>query len=138
MSRKPKRDCEEEFFYKGCHSKDVRNFVIQSLKLYFKDKSWFVGGPIPERELLSEGSIMTVLNNTFNDSTFNFIHTECLSHIPQSKWFKNEGLSWSIVYLIRLLSTMKRLNLPKDFQPGLVLLYFKFCKGCNIPQLHSF
>jgi len=132
MSRRPKPDYQEEFFDKGCHAKDLRNFAIISLKMFFEDKSWFVGGPIPERELLSEESIMTVLRTPFDDTTFNFIHNECLSRIPQPKWFKDEGLAWPVVYLIKLLSTMKRLNLPKDFQPGLALLYFKFCKGHRV------
>lgn len=133
MSRRPKRDYEDQFFDKACHAKDLRKFALESLRIFFEDKSWFAGGPIPERDLFSEESVMTLLRTPFNDTTFDFIHENCLSKIPQPKWFKDEGISWSVTFLLELLSMMKSLGLPKDFQPGLTLLYFKFCKGHQVP-----
>ena len=133
MSRRPKRTCEEIQFEKGCHAPDLRKMALEGIKNYFADKSWFIGGPIPECELLTDLSIDTVLKTPFNGDTFDFIHNECLKKVPQPKSFVDQGVPWTVSFLIKMLSDMKKLGLPKDFQPGFALLYFKFCKGVKIP-----
>lgn len=134
MSRRPKRTCEEVEFEKGCHAPDLRKMALEGIKSFFADKSWFVGGPIPECELLSDLSIDTVLKTPFDGDIFNFIHEECLKKVPQPKSFIDEGVPWTVSFLIKMFSDMKKLGLPKDFQPGFTLLYFKFCKGVKIPE----
>lgn len=134
MPKREKRSCESNPLEKGCHAVDLRQLAIETLQTYFSNKSWFVGGSIPVRELLSDSSVKTILRTQFDDVTFNYIHEQCLSKVPAPAGFEAEpNMPWSVVFLLQLLSEMKMMGFPKDFQPGLILLYFKFCKGQKIP-----
>lgn len=134
MSRRPKRTYEEPFFEKGRHIKDLRIIIKEGIKIFFENKKWFAGGKIPQCELLSDSSVDVVLKTPFNESSFGFFHDCCLSKISCPKDFVDEGVPWEVCYLISLLREMKIYGLPKDFQPGFLMLFFKFCKGINIPQ----
>ena len=103
-------------------------------KIFFENKKWFAGGKIPQCELLSDNSVDVVLKTPFNESSFSFFHDCCLSKISCPKDFVDEGVPWEVCYLISLFREMKIYGLPKDFQPGFLMLFFKFCKGINIPQ----
>jgi hypothetical protein len=138
MARRPKRSCQDDHCKKVTHSLDVKKLAKSSIEDYFKTKNWFAGGPIPKQELLSDQSIKTVLNTPFDDSTFTFIHENCLVKIPQPSSYTEPSLPWTVEFLLELLREMKSLGLPKDFQPGLVLLYFKFCRGMAIPNPPEF
>jgi len=84
-------------------------------------------------DLLTEENINLVLRTKHTDQTFAFIHNHCLSLIPKPARFRENGLSWQVSFLLRLLETMRQKRLPKEWQPGLVLLYFKLCEGVEIP-----
>lgn len=133
MSRRPKRTCEEPFINKGSYGKDLRNAVLENIKDFFESKSWFVGGPIPECELLADINIDLVLRTPFDEFVFNFIHQNCLPKVAVPKDFVDQGVPWTVTFLIKILNEMKSYNIPKDFQPGFVLLFFKLCKGVNVP-----
>lgn len=133
MPRKAKRDCEENPLETGTHSVDIKELAIFSIKAFFEDKSWFCGGPIPETELITPETIKTVLRTPNDDETFDFIHKKCLAVIPRPRQYRQTANPWTIQMLLDLLKDMRRQWLPKDFQPGLLLLYFKFCKGIQIP-----
>ena len=133
MPRRPKRNCEQNPLEKGSHSVDLKELAIHALKSFFEQKSWFIGGPIPQKELLSEESIKTILRTPFDDATFTFLHEHCLIRVPQPDSYTEKSVPWTVAFLISLLGEMKALGLPKDFQPGLALLYFKFCKGLKVP-----
>lgn len=133
MSRRPKRTCEEPLINKGSYGIDLRNAVLDNIKDFFETKSWFVGGPIPECELLADSGVDLVLRTPFNEETFQFIHEKCLPRVPCPRNFIDQGVPWSVTFLIKLLNEMKSYNIPKDFQPGFVLLFFKLCKGVNVP-----
>lgn len=135
MPRRSKRNCQENPYENGVHSVDLKDLAKNALESYFKNKNWFVGGPIPERYLLSEESIKMVLRTPFDDPTFDFIHENCLSNEIAPRWYKERGVPWSVTFLIQMLKEIKSLGIPKEFQPGLVLLYFKFCKGVKIPSI---
>ena len=132
MSRRPKRTCEEPFLDKCCHVVDLKNVAVEGIRNFFKDKSWFAGGSIPECEIESDDSVDLVLRTPFNEETFSFIHNNCLPKVPCPKNFVDQGVPWSVAYLIKLLADLKRCSIPKDFQPGFVLLYFKLCKGVKV------
>lgn len=134
MLKSLKRNSNINSLEKGMHSLDIEKIAIDSISSFFANKKWFVGGKIPSRELYSNSSIETVLRGQFDDITFDFIHNECLIKIPQPKDFKITKIPWTVTFLLNLLNEMKQLGLPKDFQPGLLLLYFKFCKGMKVPS----
>lgn len=132
MSRRPKRTCEELFINKGSYGIDLRESVVDSIRSFFADKSWFIGGPIPESELISDSCVDLILRTPFNEDTFNFIHESCLPKVAPPKDFVDQGVPWAVTFLIRILNEMKSFNIPKDFQPGFTLLYFKLCKGVKV------
>lgn len=134
MPRRDKRNCDDNPFEKGCHAPDLKKLAIDCLTEYFKDKSWFVGGPIPDRVLFSDSSIKTVLRTQFDHATFSHIHDMCLPRIRQPSDYTETSVPWSVAFLIRLLNSMKSRSVPKEFQPGFALLYFHFCVGCPIPK----
>ena len=124
MPRRNKNDDGQ--FEKGLHAPDLRNLAIECLETYFEGKSWFIGGPVPSCEYLSDNSIKMLLRTKFDDKTFMFIHQHCLPKISQPDNYTEPTVPWTVSFLIGLLADMKRLGVPKDFQPGLLLLHFKF------------
>lgn len=131
MPRRSKRDVENPY-EKGFHSVDFRKLAETYIRSFFKEKSWFCGGPIPQRELISDFSIKTVLRTQFDERCFDFIHYKCLPLVPNIENFKDNTVTWEVHCLLQLINELKSLGVPKEFQPGIILLYFKFCKGQKI------
>jgi hypothetical protein len=134
MPRKPKRD-EDGSLEKGTFAPDVKEFVRKTLKSFFEFKEGYDQKPIPEHHLFSDESFRTVLRTPFDDNTFLFIHKNCLAKIPKQKWYRDTTVSWQVHYLIGLINDLKSLHVPKEFQAGLILLFFKFCKGLDVSGL---
>ena len=133
MPRRAKRDCESNPLEKGLHAPDLKALAIESIKAFLHGREHHSGGTIPEKELYSDSSLKTVLRTQFDDKTFEYIHKRCLSQIPRDPSYRETTVPWNVHYLLGLLKELKGLTLPKDFQPGLLLLFFKFCKGFEIP-----
>lgn len=121
-------------FEKGEFISDLRCLAKEFIKRFFVNKNWYCGGPIPEAELTSDWAVQTVLLTPFEDKIFDYIHSECLSNIPSDPNYSNPGVPWSIHVLLDLINDLRSLDIAKDFQPGLLLLYFKFCRGIEIPE----
>jgi hypothetical protein len=136
MSRKPRRDNHDESCDKGEiieNIEDLKKYATDCIRLFFKDKKYFCGGPVPERELKSEFAQQTVLKTQFDDRCFDFIHEVCLPVFPVDKNYNETTVPWTVHCLLGLLTDLKSFGIPKDSQPGLLLLYFKFCHGIEIP-----
>lgn len=133
MPRRPKRNCEDNPLEKGTHAPDLRQLARSAIKDFLQDKERHSGGNISQTELYSDDSIKTVLRTQFDDATFEYIHENCLSRIPPSKKYRDATVPWPVHVLLGLLTELKYLQIPKELQPGLLLLYFKFCKGFDIP-----
>jgi hypothetical protein len=131
MAKLDKETISDSFLDEDENSLDLRNLAIFCIKSFFVGKKKESGESIPVKELLSDLSVKTVLRTPFDDDTFLFIHENCLSQIPKPADYETP-ISWPVFYLLGLLSEMRKLGLPKDFQPGLVLLYFKFCKEMRV------
>ncbi len=134
MPRKDKRSCNENPLEMGCHAPDLNKLAKDCLKEYFRDKSWFVGGPIPERLLLSENSIKTLLRTEFNAESIGYLHEHCLPKIRQPSSYTETTVPWTVAFLIQLFTSMAKRGIPKDFQAGMAFLYFNLCKGFTIPS----
>jgi hypothetical protein len=133
MPRRPKRDCDNNPLEKGPIAPDLRMLAVTSIRDFLGSKSSYLGEPIPDWELYTDDNIKTVLRTQNDDKTFEFIHERCLSRIPKNPSYRESTVPWTVHLLLWLLQDMKNLRLPKDFQPGLLLLYFKLCKGISIP-----
>ena len=136
MSRKPKRETDlDDFYEKGDCSEDLRRFATASIKLFFEHKRRSSGEKIPASDLLSEASQKIVLYTQFDDQCFDYIHEHCLVVFPASPKYKDTTVPWTVHCLLGLLAELKSLEIPKEFQPGLLLLYFNFCHDIEIPVL---
>lgn len=133
MSRKPKRETTENPYDKGEHVEDLRKFAKECIHSYFKNKAYFCGGSIPDCEINSEFAEQTVLQTQFDDRCFDFIHEECLPVFPPDPSYSDTTVPWTVHCLLGLLSEMKAMEIPKEQQPGMLLLYFKFCHAIEIP-----
>jgi hypothetical protein len=130
MGRKSRKDIIAE----GQGSVDWDAIARECIRVYFSNKSWFCGGPIPSSELYSKHSIQTVLLTRFDDQWEEVVHGQCLPRIKNNKNEQFGNLSWEIHCLLEILKEMGSLWVPPEFRPGMTLLYFKFCKGVAIPN----
>jgi len=133
MPRRARRDCEDNPLEKGEFAPNIQKDAEKSIRTFFGDKSWFCGGPIPQSELQADWAVKIVLRTHFDEAVFRFIHEECLAKIPADPSYKDPSVPWTVHTLLSLLDGMRSYGISKDFQPGLLLLYFKFCKGLKIP-----
>lgn len=132
MSRKPKRETVEDSYDKGLYVEDLKKYADTCIRVFFKNKSYFCGGPIPSCETNSEFAQQTVLQTQFDDRCFDFIHEVCLPVFPVDPKYEETTVPWTVHCLIGLLNEMKAMEIPKEQQPGMLLLYFKFCHGIEI------
>lgn len=133
MSRKPRRETIDNPYDKGEHIEDLRKFADDCIQMFFKNKEYFCGGPIPACETKTEFAQKTVLQTQFDDRCFDFIHDHCLSVFPVDPTYEEPTVPWSVHCLLGLLAEMKAMEIPKEQQPGMLLLYFKFCHAIEIP-----
>lgn len=117
-----------------CSPVDWEAVAKECIKVYFSNKQWFCGGPIPECELYSDFSVQTVLRTRFDSRWEDLVHNRCLPCIPDSSEEDLGNLSWQVHCLLKILEEMGAMWVPKEFRPGLTLLYFKFCLAIEIPD----
>lgn len=133
MPRRARKD-EHHPFEDGAQSRNIQAEVQSYIWKIFRDQKWFCGGPIPKRCLTSEVSLKTVLRTQFDDRWEDIVHNTCLPRIPPDPNYKRgPHLAWSVHYLLQVLHFVAKHGIPKEFHPGLVLLYFQFCHGFKIP-----
>jgi hypothetical protein len=132
MTRKPLKERVE--FFGEVSEEDLKKFAKDAIQRYFSDKTYYCGGPIPQCELIGDSAAKTVLKTKFDDRTFDFIHAQCLPLIAADPMFKDPTLTWPVHCLLEILEGMRSREVPIEFQPGMVLLYFKFCLGVDIPK----
>lgn len=133
MPRRRQRNCEDNPLEKGDFAVDLNKLSKEAISNFFGNKSWYCGGPIPKSELESDWAVKTVLRTHFDDAAFDYIHDKCLTKIPESAGYNDPSVPWTVHTLLGLLDEIRGYGVSKDFQPGLLLLYFKFCKGIEIP-----
>lgn len=105
-------------------------YIANLIDIYFEGKDYSIGGPIPHNQLFSTKSIQTVLRCNFVDCV-DFIHEEIM---PKLNLKKIPGIPVHSDYIIRMIDEMKALKIPPKYRGGMMLLYFKLCKGFKIPD----
>lgn len=115
----------------------LKNSVKTGIEKFFSDKFDPEGNLLSIQELITDQNIHLVISTPFDDPTFDFIHEECLSKLSKPKNYRNTNISWPVYKLLELLGNLKDCNIIKEHQPGMLLLYFKFCLGVEIEKLNS-
>jgi hypothetical protein len=103
----------------------VRAEVRLHLQNFFADKSYHFGGPIDQRHLTNESHVNLILSTPFCDGV-----DQCYAVMPRP----NDPNFDEVKALLELLNDVKGRHIPKEFQAGVMLLYYKLCKGMKIPE----
>lgn len=128
MGRKSKKELVREVEETGQFSKDVAKLARACIRSYFKSKS------VPKPAgLYSRHSVQTLLRTDFENG-FDYAHNHLLNRLSPPPDWNEPTVSWQVYCLLKLLEDMRAHSVPRQFQPGMTLLFFKFCKGCEIPD----
>lgn len=129
MPKKSKLEQEGAVF----ETEDYYFFAADLINRYLGEKGYFIGGPIPKNQLLSIRSIQTVLRTDF-DFGVQYVHDCCIPKLKKDPAYNDNTVPWEVDYMLKMLYELGDLEVPKQFRGGLMLLYFKFCKGYAIPN----
>ena len=111
------------------------NIALQSIEEFFRGKSWWCGGPIPKSELFTRDNIKLV-RNTSVETSFGFMYEVLIPQLPSIPDGEDpESLAPDIVFALMLLYDAHSRALPRIHIPGLLLLYFRVCKGLSIDSV---
>lgn len=99
---------------------------------FFANKDFHCGGPIPQNRLLSRSSLNIVLSTDFCKGV-----QECYRVMPKTtpppdfdiRWY-----SWDVDCFLPIFASVRAVGIPKEFQAGMMLLYYKFCEGCKVEE----
>lgn len=136
MPRKAIKELSQNRFENSEYALELSLQAGDAICSFFKDKCDPQGRPLEATRLQTDENIGVVLRAKFDDPTFDFIH-KCLARTAKPKTYKDGTLSWPVYCLLSLINELKAKRLLKEFQPGLLLLYFKFCKGFDISSLSN-
>lgn len=106
--------------------------IRDSILRFFQDKTQVCGGPIPKASLLSDKSI-NLVRRTSLDAAFTFMYRQLIPQLPVPDDYEDATLPWDVHYAIGIMRDAQRRWLPRPHIPGLMLLYFVFCKGLAVP-----
>jgi hypothetical protein len=140
MPRKTKLRTEADISNLGINLKDLRALAQASIQVFFADKKYHCGGPIPKAMLICEESIRTVLGTTIEaamdyEEKFIYPHLRCeKDQLHKSRGWHDPSVPFNVHYTLLLIQELRDKGIPKCFQFGMILLYYKFCKGLEIPE----
>jgi hypothetical protein len=95
------------------------------LQNFFSDKQYHFGGPIDRNHLTSDDHLNLVLSTPLCDGI-----DQCYAVMPKP----DDPDFDDVKSLLELLKDVKGRQIPKEFQAGVMLLYYKICKGVKIPE----
>jgi hypothetical protein len=102
-----------------------------AIKIYFADKQFHCGGPIPRRCLDSERYLCWVLNPDLFAAVSTAFDALANAHHPSTtKTFC--GLPQDSRLVLAIMDGACRRGIGKDFAPGLMLIYLELCEGVEV------
>lgn len=141
MPRKTKLRTEADIRHLGIDLKYLRELAREAIERFFADKRFHCGGPIPQNFLFCEDSLRTVMGTTIDVATEGWaaehIHPRLTPEVDQINTVENYDdpvVPFDVHYTLCLIQQLRNRGIPKIFQPGMMLLYYKFCKGFPIPD----
>lgn len=119
-------DAEEECFSEwGSYYDDIKALAKHYINGFFKDKSFWCGGPIPQKMLNDPKYIDYMLNLDICNGMDCIYNT--LGSDPTLDASDND-----IKHVIGLFNTCARAGIPKQFSVGIILMYLELCEGCKL------
>ncbi len=101
----------------------------EDLTNFFGHKSYFCGGSIPEVLLFSKESIEFVLDTDFIFG-IHYAQDFLIPQIPQPSDFDAQ-IEWDVHVVLELIHETIKAKIPISAQAAMVILDFKFCRGCS-------
>jgi hypothetical protein len=140
MPRKIKLRTESNIQELGIDLEVLKQLAHESIDTFFKDKTFHCGGTIPQGMLHSPDSVKTVMGTTSEAcSNYEKDHIYPLLYMAKDQIiktvpYKSRSVPFQVHYTLRLIQNLRDCGIPKCLQFGLILLYYKFCKGFKIPD----
>lgn len=106
--------------FEGLDDKQQREICKDLITLFFFDKEFTWGGPIPERILYSDQNLHRVQNTTISEGVNRFYE------IVWDIWPNAQQR------VVDVLNQCAKRHIPKQFAAGIMLMYFTLCEGVNI------
>lgn len=130
MARKPKIKRTDD---KNAFVSDIRSEAVRYIRMYFNGRRRLDGSTVQVANVMDDKSINIVTRSGFDNRTFDFIHEFCLPTIKRNADYKNMTVPWTVHCLLKIIRELCSLGIPKEFQPGMILLYFRECRDIDIP-----
>jgi hypothetical protein len=109
--------------------------IWKNIKDFFEDKKFHAGGNIPLSMLVTEKNFANVVSTPFGEGIDMAYEIFARSNISPPVGFDHESIDWDVYYILCLLEEMKKHQIRQEFQAGMLLLYFKICKGQKLPEI---
>jgi len=111
---------EKEVNFDGLDDKQKWEICKDLITLFFCDKQFTWGGPIPASKLHSNRNVRRVMNTTISEGV--------------SKFYAAVWDEWPNAQqrLVDVLNQCAKRHIPKQFAAGIMLMYFNLCEGVQI------
>lgn len=124
-------ECEVEQETVEFSLEDTKWLAKYYIDLFFKDKTMYCGGPIPNSFLYKDRYISAVLNlDICNGMDFIYDAIGAKYTEKQLRHLERQGqLPEDVKYVIAKFRDLAKAGIPKQFAVGILLIYLELCEG---------
>ncbi len=113
---------------------DSVEMLIKYFDEYFDNKEYYCGGEIPHNMIYNEENYRLVLNTSMEEG-IDQMHFIFEQNPPPSDF--SNILGWGPSRISELLVECASKRIPKQFAPGLILIYLDVCEGLRYKEQES-
>lgn len=107
---------------------EIKEIIKDNIRLFFADKKYYIGGPIPEHYFTSEKYIDIVSFTSISEAALT-VHAHFIGRKPK---FKTKILDFPTELIISVINECHILGIKPPFCPGIILMYLEICEGEKI------
>lgn len=104
------------------------DLAYTTIEMFFKERKFHCGGPIPKNSLFSQNNIALVRDSDFCKGV------DAIYKIINNDENRAKSKRLDVDFVLELINEVNNFRVIKEFQSGMVLLYLKYCKGYSIPS----
>lgn len=116
--------------------RDYRQLALQSVILFISDQLLESGKQLRDEIKISKKSIDLILETKMDHRCMSFIHEKCLPLIKNKQKSPDDSINDDIWSLLNLLHRLGSYQIPKEFFPGILLVFFEICYLVDIRRFH--
>jgi len=133
----PFYDDEDEVYFDPEEEIRLNRQIRENISKFFAKKRYFCGGTVPETLLYSKESVELVLSTPFNQGLY-YCQEVLIKQLPVPENTTVMGVDWDVHLVLRLINDAIDCVIPVEQQAGMMMLYFKFCRGCSHATRNEF